>query len=262
VCSSDLNAAQQDWSSIVGGKANVIQTNAGSGTGYHFIGGGDRNTISTANAHAFIGAGSQNVAAASRTVIGGGSNNTATGINSVIGGGTQNLSSGVLSAIIGGAYGSTRGIVGQHAFPACSNPISALQGISQAGLLVLGKETTSATPAVLVSDTNAASGTNQVILPNNAAYHFKGSVIANVTGAANGAAWEFSGAIMRGANAASTVLINTPSINRIAASSGATAWTIALTADTTNGGLAVTVTGAASTTIRWVAKLETVETTF
>jgi hypothetical protein len=87
-------------------------------------------------------------------------------------------------------------------------------------------------------------------------------VIANVTGAANGAAWSFEGAIMRGANAASTVLIDTPSVNRVAASAGATAWTIALTADTTNGGLRVTVTGVAATTIRWVAKVETTEVTF
>jgi hypothetical protein len=99
-------------------------------------------------------------------------------------------------------------------------------------------------------------------MPNNSAYYFKGSVIANVTGAANGAAWSIEGAIMRGANAASTVLIDTPSVNRVAASSGATAWVVTATADTTNGGLAVTVTGATSTTIRWVAKLETTEVTF
>jgi hypothetical protein len=35
-----------------------------------------------------------------------------------------------------------------------------------------------------------------------------------------------------------------------------------LTADTTNGGLAVTVTGQAGTTIRWVCKLETTEVTY
>jgi hypothetical protein len=58
------------------------------------------------------------------------------------------------------------------------------------------------------------------------------------------------------------VLIGTPAINRVASTSGASAWTIALTADTTNGGLAVTVTGAASTTIRWVASVNTVEVTF
>ena len=67
---------------------------------------------------------------------------------------------------------------------------------------------------------------------------------------------------MRGANAASTVLIDTPSVNRVATSAGATAWVVAVTADTTNGGIAVTVTGVASTTIRWVCKLETTEVTF
>jgi len=114
----------------------------------------------------------------------------------------------------------------------------------------------------LRSNTSAAGTTNQVILPNNSAYYFKGSVIANVTGAANGAAWAFEGAIMRGANAGSTVLIGTPAINRVASTSGASAWTIALTADTSNGGLAVTVTGAASTTIRWVSSISTTEVTF
>jgi len=58
------------------------------------------------------------------------------------------------------------------------------------------------------------------------------------------------------------VLIDTPSVNRVASSAGATAWVVALSADTTNGGLAVTVTGAASTTIRWVCRAETCEVTF
>jgi uncharacterized Ntn-hydrolase superfamily protein len=168
----------------------------------------------------------------------------------------------VLFRSIGGVGGSTRGVLGNTVFPASSTPLSSPIGSSQSSLLVLGKQTTDATATVLTSDGNAASTTNQVILPNNSAYYFKGSVIANVTGAANGASWSFEGAIMRGANAASTVLIGTPAINRVAATAGATAWAIALTADTTNGGLAVTVTGAASTTIRWVCKAETTETTF
>jgi hypothetical protein len=195
--------------------------------------------------------------------IGAGQNNALSGNTAVICGGYGHINNSLYGFVSGGINGLTRGIVGNHVFPACSYPVALASGVSQTALLVLGRETTSATPAVLTSDNNTtASGNNQVILPNNAAYHFKGSVIANVTGAANGAAWEFSGAIMRGANAASTVLINTPSINRIAASSGATAWTIALTADTTNGGLAVTVTGAASTTIRWVCSVNTTEVTF
>jgi hypothetical protein len=44
--------------------------------------------------------------------------------------------------------------------------------------LTLAALTTTATPAVLVSNQNAAGTTNQVIMPNNSAYYFKGSVIS------------------------------------------------------------------------------------
>jgi hypothetical protein len=37
---------------------------------------------------------------------------------------------------------------------------------------------------------------------------------------------------------------------------------LAITADTTNGGIAVTVTGQAATTIRWVVQIETTEVTY
>jgi hypothetical protein len=43
---------------------------------------------------------------------------------------------------------------------------------------------------------------------------------------------------------------------------GAVTWVVALTADTTNGGLAITVTGQAATTIRWVAQIRTTEMTY
>jgi hypothetical protein len=41
----------------------------------------------------------------------------------------------------------------------------------------------------------------------------------------------------------------------------AAAWRIGLTADTTTGGLAVTATGEANKTIRWVARVLSVEVT-
>jgi hypothetical protein len=71
--------------------------------------------------------------------------------------------------------------------------------------------------------------------------------------------WEFKGGIRRGTSAGTTTLIGTPSIDLIA--SDGSAWTVALTADTTNGGLAVTVTGEAAKTIRWVATVRTTEVT-
>jgi hypothetical protein len=232
--------ASGDWSVVSGGIRNSVSNN------YSVIAGGQTNSITTN--HSFIG---------------GGTLHTISNSYSSIVGGYQNTASGNSSVVLGGVFGTTRGINGYQVSPANNNAFgTGTVGGIQTGLLVLGRQTTDATATVLCSDTNAASGTNQVILPNNSAYYFKGSCIANVTGAANGAAWSFEGAIMRGANAASTVLIGTPVLNRIAVSSGASLWVVALTADTTNGGLAVTVTGVASTTIRWVAKLETTEVTY
>jgi hypothetical protein len=228
------NQASGDWSVVVGGIQN-----------------------SATNTYASVLGGANTSATGAYSVSLGGAGNSSSGFGSTNLGGNGNVANGTYA--VAGGYSSTNRSIATFAFAAGN---ASRNGDAQAEMFVLRNITTDATPAVLTTNAAAAGTTTQVILPNNAAYHFKGSVIANVTGAANGAAWEFSGAIMRGANAASTVLINTPSINRIAASSGATAWTIALTADTTNGGLAVTVTGAASTTIRWVAKLETTEVTF
>jgi hypothetical protein len=262
------NQATGAYSFVGGGGDAGTATNRNRASGdWSFVGGGGQNTASGIGS-VVVGGGSfgsgfaGNTANGTSAAVVAGYLNQATGFGTFIGGGNSNIANNNFGAIFGGAQGTTRSLVGNHVFPACSSPIASVQGVSQASLLVLARQTTDATPTVLCSDTSAAGTLNQVTIPNNAAYHFRGSVIANVTGAANGAAWSFEGAIMRGANAASTVLIGAPVVNRIAASAGATAWTIAVTADTTNGGLAVTVTGAASTTIRWVAKLETTEVTF
>ena len=259
--SSNRNVASGDWSVVAGGRNNTA-----SGNGAFIGGGGVFSGVSFANnatgAASVLVGGIANTSSGQASVVVGGFANNCSNTYSFIGGGAVNVGNSALSAIMGGSYGTTRSIIGNHVFPACDGPIAISSGVSQSALLVLGVETTNATATVLRSNTSAATTTNQVILPNNSAYYFKGSVIANVTGAASGAAWSFEGAIMRGANAASTVLIGTPVLNRVAVSSGASLWSIALTADTTNGGLAVTVTGVASTTIRWVAKLETTEVTY
>jgi hypothetical protein len=244
---ANRNVASGDWSTVGGGSKNVA-----SGAGSVIAGGGVEFSVNYGN-----------TASGSSSIIGGGILNVASGQGSVVSGGWQNLANGTTSTVVGGRLGTTRGISGNTIIPANQDAFSGGSlGAIQTAILVLGRQTTDATATRLASDSGAAGTTNQVILPNNSAYAFRGTVIANVTGAANGAAWEFSGAIMRGANAASTVLIGTPAINRVASTSGASAWTIALTADTTNGGLAVTVTGAAATTIRWVCKAETTEVTF
>jgi hypothetical protein len=115
---------------------------------------------------------------------------------------------------------------------------------------------------VLASSTAAPSAVNQVILPNNSAYYFKGRIIAGVTGGGDTSGWTFEGLIKRGANAASTTLVGDINTVLVGRDSGASDWSFTATADTTNGGLRITVTGQASTTIRWVCKIETTEMTF
>jgi hypothetical protein len=254
------NTANGSYSFVGGGGDAGASSNGNKASGdWSFIGGGQTNTAS-GNWSSVMG-GQRNIASGIYSSVWGGAGNLSSGYGSGVLNGSAQISNGTLSAVLGGQFGTARAINGNIVF-ASGCPISYNTGLSQASLIVLGAQTTTATPTVLTSDPNGVGTTNQVILPNNSAYYFKGSIIANVTGAVDGAAWSFEGAIMRGANAGSTILIGTPMINRVAVSSGASLWTVALSADTSNGGLAVTVTGTASTTIRWVAKLETTEVTY
>jgi len=241
--SSNRNVASGDWSFIGGGR-----TNTASGTS-SFIGGGG-----------VVGAG--NTASGDLTFVGGGRQNNASGTEACIIGGVANLANSNVSTVLGGRLGTTRGIIGNVVGSASESPIGGTAGLSQFGILVLGKETTNATATVLTSNGGAGSTTNQVILPNNSAYFFTGEVVAGVTGGGNTKGWTIEGVIKRGANAASTALVGSPTVTSSYADAGASTWTIAVTADTTNGGLAVTFTGQASTTIRTVCQIRTTEMTY
>ena len=145
-----------------------------------------------------------------------------------------------------------------------SSTFSAQIGNCQTGETVLGKETTDATPAQLTSiPGNAASATNSITLPNNSCYGFTGTVIARENSAQTNdfAVWEIKGGAVR-AGSASTTALGSYNINKISESTGAANWSIALSADTTNGAVAITVTGEASHSIRWVATVNTTEVTY
>jgi len=226
---------------VGGGSSNsASQSNA-------FIGGGSSNTASGSSS--CVGGGFNNIASNTYSFVGGGNNNTASGGNAFLGGGNNNTANASNSIVVGGSYGSVRSIIGNTVFPASINPIASSTGVSQSALLVLGVQTTDATATVLRSDANAATTTNQVILPNNSAYVFQGTCIANVTGGSTTSGWKYEGVIKRGANAASTTLVAAVTPTVIAQDVAAATWVLAITADTTNGGIAVTVTGAAATTI-------------
>lgn len=264
------NQASGVSSVVVGGESNTASSN------YSFVGGGQNNTAQT-NTHAAVCGGSSNTASGLQSFVGGGGNNNATGTNSAVSGGSTNTASSTYSTVVGGytntanalavtvgggAYATTRGIVGNYVTAPCFAPIISLQGRTQIATLLLARETTDATATVLTSNSSAAGTTNQVILPNNSAYSFSGEVIAGVTAAGNTARWTIDGAIKRGANAASTTMVGTPTVTMTHFDAGAATWVVAVTADTTNGGIIVTVTGAAATTIRWVCKINTTEMTY
>ena len=173
--------------------------------------------------------------------------------------GASNLASQFYSVAIGNnAKSETKGKLAYGSGRFTTN------GDVQAGTFILRMASTSATAVTLTSDGSVTADTiNQIILPNNSAYSFSGTIIARqqAAGGSNYASWEIKGALLRDANAASTVLGN-GIVNKLYATSGASAWAIALSADTTNGGLKIEVTGAAATNIRWVATVNTSEVTY
>jgi len=262
------NAASSAYSFVGGGLTNTAsasaavvaggESNTASG-GYSSVGGGISNTAS--GLWSGVGSGLNNIASGGIAYVASGGANTASGDYSFVAGGSDNVASGNVSAVIGGVYGTTRGIIGYLVTPASNTPIEAKAGVQQAARLVLGVQTTNATATKLRSNTSSADATNQLILQNNSAIYFKGTVIANVTAGGNTKSWTFDGQIKRGANAAATTLTGS-TVSSPYGDAGASTWAISLAADTTNGGLAVTVTGQASTTIRWVCKLETTEVGF
>ena len=196
----------------------------------------------------------QNAKASHSTAVAlGGSYNTSSGVRSVTLGGEVNTASAENSYAFG--VRSVADKIGQYAF---GNWIG-----QRGGLMVLQAATTNATPKAMSSSSSGASYNNQLILPNNSAYSFSGTIIARQQAAdgSNYASWEIKGALLRDANAASTVLGN-GIVNKLFATSGASAWAIALTADTTNGCLKIEATGGAATDIKWVATVNTAEVTY
>lgn len=240
--------------------------------------GGIYNTASATQST--IGGGYQNSATGNYSGVLSGLGNTASGQASAVVAGEGNTASGPRSGVLGtasiasgdGAYcvganltasgvvslalgfqASTLGIFGRQVY---ASGQEATAGDSQASKFILRERTTGNTPTTITSDSGAAGTTNQVILSNQSAYRFKGSIVGKQSGSVNAAVWDIDGFIVRGANAAATTL----NISNVTLVQNTPAWgTPTLAADTTNGGLRVQVTGAAATNIQWTAVIETTE---
>lgn len=221
-----------------------------------------------------IGGGERNTASAGNSVVAGGLRNTASANVTVVAGGQDNTVSGVMSWIPGGSGAVSRvQQMGAWAFGFFSAP-----GDAQAGERVVRRVTTDATPLRLSGSGLDPVGGFNVLLPVNSAMAAKLLVVAYQTGGSAGtvgdsAMWEATVLLRRGATLADTVLVGgwrvagpvtviggagvEPSISVAAAA----AWRLTLAADTSAGGFAITGTGEANKTIRWMARVLSAEVT-
>lgn len=205
------------------------------------------------------------VASGAQAVIGGGAGNTASATAATVAGGSGNTANGAHGWVPGGLQADGRG---HHARGAWSAGRFASNGDAQAGEFLLRRQTTDATATVLTADGNAPGVANLVNLPNNATYAARLIVVARqVAGTGtlgDSASWTRDILVRRGASAAATAFLIPGTATLTAPTNGAdsaanAAWKMGVGADTTNGGIAVTVVGEANKTINWVARILSVE---
>lgn len=132
----------------------------------------------------------------------------------------------------------------------------------QTCICTLGIITTDATPTALRSDENpTGTALNQFTILANSAVTFYGLISATTTNGGDCSSWEFKGQIQSGnsTNSGNLVAAVTPVL--IAQKAGASTWSVAISAATSNR-LLITVTGEAGKTIRWVCSMFMTEVYF
>jgi hypothetical protein len=278
------NTASGQESSVGGGYQNTasgLQSKVGGGnqnsatSDFATVGGGTNNTAtgrcvvaggasSTANGYAAATLGGfGNSSSNNYTSNMGGNSNTASGDTSSVVGGASNVASGSYS-LAGGASSVASGYasvvlgIGGNANSIRSRNVfaNAVTGDAQKSTFIFRQRTTDGTLTTFTIEGTGASSVNQIVLNNNSAYRFKGTIIAKQSASTNVAAWDIDGLMVRGANAGATTLL----VSNVTLVQNTPAWgTPTLAADTTQGGLRIQIQGAAATNIQWVGNIETTE---
>jgi len=200
-------------------------------------------------------AGTNGVASGQQSGILSGATNTASATGSTAVGGDTNVSDG-LNSMVTGMNGAARTIVNARVQ---GGKQFAASGDSQFMRAILSASTSNATQTTVSTDRNTAAATNQLTLPNNSAYVFKGYMVVRQNTTGDTKAWLIEGLIKRGASAASTAMVAAATVTQVAADAGAAAWALAVDADTTLGCLRVRVTGEAAKTLRWVITIDSTQ---
>lgn len=261
---ADLQTSRASADQVASGLGSFVAGNNNLASANYTVALGGGNIAS--NAGAFVaGSGNTSSGIASFAV---GLANLASGKGASAFGGSNTVSGtyasafGVLGTASGnasvafGAYSTTNGIIGQIA-EGFWNLVGL--GIFQTTRTGVRQQTTNATPTDLTIDAATAAVANQLTLRPNSVFRVRGVVLAINRDTLDAKEWVIEALIVRGGSAASTAFIGTPTVTSTFASAGASAWSLAVAADTTNGAFKVTGTGAASTTIRWMGALSAVE---
>lgn len=139
-----------------------------------------------------------------------------------------------------------------------SNGNFSVTGDAQAGVYLLRRTVASTSSVALTVDGIAVSTVNQIALPDNSTYNFRINVTARSTTSTYDAGWAFSGVISRYTGPGTTVI---RVVNKEKLWATSPIWDCNVSADATNGALQITVNGDNTNTVKFVAKVETVEVT-
>jgi hypothetical protein len=258
------------------------------------VSGGYQNTAS--GIHSSVGGGQLNTASGVDSRVGGGRSNSASGLNATVGGGVSNTTVGPNGTVVGGSSNAASGdyavaggggcaasaqhtvafgdsntasglgsvALGRRAVAALDGKLTyanqqfAAVGDAQVSTIVAKVRTTTATPVGV--GLSGISGSGPIVIPDNTTWLFNASIVARRTDADNeSAGFTASGVIDRNTGVATTALV--AAVTPTVVARDVAAWTVAVTADTTNGALKFTVTGEAAKTIYWVARIELTEVT-
>ena len=242
------NTATGQRATIAGGWSNFATNTRAT------IGGGDTNTASGASST--IAGGYYSTATQGSASVGGGSYNNATAIGSTVSGGVSNTAGGSYSSVPGG-WSATASTYGKLAY---AGGRFATYGDAQYGLTILRGTTTLAGTVQLTADGAAAGLANVANLAPNRAFLMTVNLVATDTAATHtvGLVAVYTVLIRCGAAAANTVVVDQTQHTLLADETVLDA-VITLSADTDYGGINLTVTGSASTDLRWVATVQSAE---
>jgi hypothetical protein len=157
-------------------------------------------------------------------------------------------------------YNAQADIIGKFSYSNRANNFTTNAALG--GYYILNVATTDATPTNITTNGSSASSTNQISVLVNSATSFSGTIIARESAAAGSdyASWEIKGAMFK--NGAGTCVLGNGIVNKLYATSGASTWAVSLSVDASGSNLKIQVTGQASTSILWVATVNTSEVTY